>query len=650
MDLMKGFSRKLCSYLLITAMLFLTVGIQSLLPQPVLADSGSIPKRLAGADRFQTANEVAAEGWKAGADNVVLVNGYTFADALAAVPLAFKLNAPILLTETNTIPASTREQIQELGPENITLIGGSGVISQTVQEELEKVYGTDNVLRCGGADRYDTAALIAAALGTTGKAVLANGEDGHYPDALAISSYAAYQGIPILFTERIALPGPTAQALAAQKVSSTIVAGGSFVVPEEIYNQLPGAVRYGGNDRYATAAAIAEGLKLNLSRLYVATGLDFADALTAGNLAAHTFSPIIMVDKGIPEASANFLAGHKEAIPGLVIVGGEGVISAEQESALRQASSLPEDTQVQPQVVTRGQVDETINDLVTWEKAYLQEAFTDAGPGEIVDPAAHNWPTIGLARLERNDDLSTYLTEDEKYIAQEWDSASRAVTNLERMVLAVGAAQGNPCSFGGKDLTAEIYNYPEIEAQGINGPVFALIALDSGDYEIPQTAKWTREKLRKIIMDKQLSDGGFSLDGSGGSDPDITAMVIQALAPYYTDSHPDVRAVVDKAVARLAALQNAAGGFKSWGSINSESVCQTIIALCAIGIDIDTDSRFIKNGNSLLSNLLQFKAADGGFKHILDGNSNAIASEQALTALTAYVRFKDKKSALYDFK
>ncbi len=105
-------------------------------------------------------------------------------------------------------------------------------------------------------------------------------------------------------------------------------------------------------------------------------------------------------------------------------------------------------------------------------------------------------------------------------------------------------------------------------------------------------------KTRKIIMDKQLSDGGFSLDGSGGSDPDITAMVIQALAPYYTDSHPDVRAVVDKAVARLAALQNAAGGFKSWGSINSESVCQTIIALCAIGIDIDTDSRFIKNGNT----------------------------------------------------
>lgn len=631
-------------------MLFLTVGIQSLLPQPVLADSGSIPKRLAGADRFQTANEVAAEGWKAGADNVVLVNGYTFADALAAVPLAFKLNAPILLTETNTIPASTREQIQELGPENITLIGGSGVISQTVQEELEKVYGTDNVLRYGGADRYETAALIAAALGTTGKAVLANGEDGHYPDALAISSYAAYQGIPILFTERTALPGPTAQALAAQQVSSTIVAGGSFVVPEEIYNQLPGAVRYGGSDRYATAAAIAEGLKLNLSRLYVATGLNFADALTAGNLAAHTFSPIIMVDKGIPEASANYLAGHKGSISGLIIVGGEGVISAEQESALRQASSLPTDTQVQPQVVTRGQVDETINDLVTWEKAYLQEAFADAGPGEIVDPAAYNWPTIGLARLERNDDLSTYLAENEKYIAQEWDSASRAVTNLERMVLAVGAAQGNPCSFGGKDLTAEIYNYPEIEAQGINGPVFALIALDSGDYEIPQTAKWTREKLRKIIMDKQLSDGGFSLDGSGGSDPDITAMVIQALAPYYTDSHPDVRAVVDKAVARLAALQNAAGGFKSWGSINSESVCQTIIALCAIGIDIDTDSRFIKNGNSLLSNLLQFKAADGGFKHILDGNSNAIASEQALTALTAYVRFKDKKSALYDFK
>ncbi len=221
---MKGFSRKLCSYLLITAMLFLTVGIQSLLPQPVLADSGSIPKRLAGADRFQTANEVAAEGWKAGADNVVLVNGYTFADALAAVPLAFKLNAPILLTETNTIPASTREQIQELGPENITLIGGSGVISQTVQEELQKVYGTDNVLRCGGADAMKPRRSSAAALARQGKQWWLMGR-WSLSDALRFSFMPLTRGFDSLY-ERT--PSPIAAQAWRATSQSTIVAGAAL--------------------------------------------------------------------------------------------------------------------------------------------------------------------------------------------------------------------------------------------------------------------------------------------------------------------------------------------------------------------------------------------------------------------------------------
>ncbi|HWQ41474.1 MAG TPA: cell wall-binding repeat-containing protein [Desulfosporosinus sp.] len=301
----------------------------------VMADTSSVPKRLAGVDRFLTANEVAAQGWKAGADNAVLVNANTFSDALAAAPLAFKLNAPILLTERDTLTPSTQEELQKLGVKKVTLIGGTGVISQAIETELQNVYGTDNIQRYGGVDRYETAALLAAALGTTGQAVLANGEDGHYSDALAISAYAAYNGIPILFTEAQALPAATAQALKDQKVSSTIVVGGEVVVAALVYNQLPGAVRYAGMDSYATAIAIAEGLKLNPNRIYIATGLNFADALTAGNLAAHTLSPLIMVDQTVPQASADYLTKQHEAISDLVIIGGEGIINAEQESALR---------------------------------------------------------------------------------------------------------------------------------------------------------------------------------------------------------------------------------------------------------------------------------------------------------------------------
>ncbi|WP_291300687.1 cell wall-binding repeat-containing protein [Desulfosporosinus sp. BICA1-9] len=95
--------------------------------------------------------------------------------------------------------------------------------------------------------------------------------------------------------------------MTAQKVSSTIVVGGSYVIPEAITQRLPGVVRYAGSDRYATSTAIAQGLTLNTDRVYVVTGLNFADALTAGNLAAHSFSPVIMVDNTIPEARFKFL-------------------------------------------------------------------------------------------------------------------------------------------------------------------------------------------------------------------------------------------------------------------------------------------------------------------------------------------------------
>lgn len=303
----------------------------------VMADTAPTPQRIAGQERYDTANQAAAYGWKAGADHVLLANAFAYSDVLAAVPLAYKNQAPILLTEASVLTPSTFEQLQKLNPKKVTLIGGTSVISQAIQDQLNQLYGVENVTRCGGKDLYETAALIAKALGTTGKAVIANGGPASYADALAISSYAGYHGIPILFTERTALPAATLQALADQKVSTTLVVGGSFVVPEEICQQFPGAVRYGGADLYETATKIAEGLELNLSKVYVATGLNFADALAAGNLAARTLSPIILVDKGIPSVTSSFLLKHQAKQPEMIILGGEGIIRADQESALRSA-------------------------------------------------------------------------------------------------------------------------------------------------------------------------------------------------------------------------------------------------------------------------------------------------------------------------
>ncbi|HWR40854.1 MAG TPA: cell wall-binding repeat-containing protein [Patescibacteria group bacterium] len=301
----------------------------------VMADTSPVPNRIFGADRFATANAVADQGWKAGADNVVLTYAYAFPDALAAVPLAYKLNAPILLTDNTVLTPSTLAEIQKLAPKKITLIGGTAVISQSIQDTLSATYGQDNVVRYAGEDRYSTAVAIAKALGTTGKAVLANGEDGHYTDALAVSGYAAANGIPILFSETTTLPNVTSQALSNLKVKTTVVVGGEGVVPAAVYNQLTGASRYGGVDCYETATKIATGLQLNVNRVYIVTGLDFPDALVAGNLAAHTLSPLLMVDMGVPEATSAFLTANKAEISSLIEIGGEGIINSDQDNALR---------------------------------------------------------------------------------------------------------------------------------------------------------------------------------------------------------------------------------------------------------------------------------------------------------------------------
>lgn len=188
----------------------------------------------------------------------------------------------------------------------------------------------------------------------------------------------------------------------------------------------------------------------------------------------------------------------------------------------------------------------------------------------------------------------------------------------------------------------------KVTYQGINGAIFALIALDSGHYDVPaapEGAKQTsREALVAYLLDAELPEGGWTLSGDT-ADVDITAMALQALAGYR--SKTEVKNAVDRALDTLSTLQLADGGFGSWGTVNSESCAQVIIALTALGIDPTTDSRFLKHGLSPLDALCAFYA-DGGFRHSRDGAVDAIATEQALCALTAYYRFTNDLSALYD--
>ena len=177
-----------------------------------------------------------------------------------------------------------------------------------------------------------------------------------------------------------------------------------------------------------------------------------------------------------------------------------------------------------------------------------------------------------------------------------------------------------------------------------------MIAFDCYDYEIPvnadATEQVTREKLISFILEKQLADGGWALSGTV-ADPDMTGMALQSLAPYY-NTNPNVKLAVDKAIDCLSEKQYDNGGYGSIDGVCSESCAQVIVALTALGINPETDSRFVKNGVSVVDAMCLFAVEGGGFAHIPNGGINGMATEQGQYALAAYLRFLENKSSLYD--
>ena len=257
------------------------------------------------------------------------------------------------------------------------------------------------------------------------------------------------------------------------------------------------------------------------------------------------------------------------------------------------------------------------------------------------------WMTIGLARSGRTVPAGYYNAVVE-YVKANADANERLhrakVTDNARVILALTAIGKDVTNVGGHNLLKGLDNMAYVQKQGINGPIFTLIALDSHNY--PTMGDVTREKLIQVILDAQLPNGGWSLSGEN-ADTDMTAMAIQALAPYYK-TNETVKAAVDKALEALSALQRNDGGFGSWGTVNSESCAQVIVALTALGIDPATDSRFVKNGNTVLGALAGFYVDGGGFKHTADGERNGMATEQSYYALAAYYRFVNGQTSLYD--
>ena len=254
-----------------------------------------------------------------------------------------------------------------------------------------------------------------------------------------------------------------------------------------------------------------------------------------------------------------------------------------------------------------------------------------------------DWTALALARAGVADDYAGYLARLQAYVERQYaeNGSLHAVkaTEYHRIALTVAARGGDPAAVGTKpdgtaiDLVAEgAYNWQgdDLGGQGLNGWIFALLTVDAVGAEVPADARYSRQDMLDAIVSAQLPDGGFSLGGSA-MDVDITAMALQALAPYQ-QQYP---AVIDAALSALSAAQTATGGFESWGTENGESCAQVILALTALDIDPTTDERFQKNQRSVVEALMDFRLSDGGFAHEKDGQLDAMACEQAMQALTA---------------
>lgn len=306
---------------------------------------------------------------------------------------------------------------------------------------------------------------------------------------------------------------------------------------------------------------------------------------------------------------------------------------------------------------------------------YLADTVTDPDVGSI----GGEWAVFGLARSGYKIPASyynDYYKKVEKYVVDlKGDLHDKKYTEYSRITVALSAIGKDPRNVGGYNLLEPLGNYDKTIWQGLNGPIWALIALDSGNYPMPKKREGvegkqaTRDMYIKRILDCEVKGGGWSLFGgtkaeqkkkdaeiTGGladsdynevADPDITGMALQALGKYR--DRPEVKEKCDRAIAVMASRQDKDGNFDSWGTTNAESLTWVMMGLIAQGVKFD-DPRFSKNGKSLLDALMAFRTPEGGFKHVMGGDigNNQMTTEQGFYGMVAAKRFMEKTNPIFD--
>jgi LPXTG-motif cell wall-anchored protein len=265
----------------------------------------------------------------------------------------------------------------------------------------------------------------------------------------------------------------------------------------------------------------------------------------------------------------------------------------------------------------------------------IQESI-DSASKYVLKNQVGDWEAIALHKAGKQLP-SSYLQDVNEQILKRKGKFNK-ITDYERYTLGILAAGGNPTNVAGYNLVASIYN-GDVTKQGLNGVFYGLIALDSANFEIPENAKWTREKLVSHLIEKQNQDNGWSWDGSKTSDIDTTAMVLTSLAPYKDQAN--VKIAID------AAVQYLSSQYQTGKINNSSTASQVVIGLSALGIDSNS-KLFTKDSASLIAYLLSFQNKDGGFDWQGGDLSDVFSTGQTLQAIVAYQLQQNGKGSLYE--
>ena len=285
--------------------------------------------KIVGTNRYETAIEVSKKGWPNAATNAVLVNDNSISDAISATPFANAKDAPILLTNKDTLNEETKQQLKDLGVKNVYIIGGENVVSNKIEEQL--ISENITVDRIQGSNRQATSIEIAKRLdqiNNVKEVSVVNGYKG-LADAVSIASISANENMPIILSETDKISDEAIEFIDDNNIAKSYIVGGESVVSNDLENKLPNSTRIAGNNRKETNAQVINTFftEKEINNLYVAKdGMQdesqLIDALAVGTLAAKTDSPVMIVGNVLDKSQKDLI--NSKQFKAITQIGGNG--------------------------------------------------------------------------------------------------------------------------------------------------------------------------------------------------------------------------------------------------------------------------------------------------------------------------------------